>query len=95
MQTVNQQRTLSDKEVAGLQYLGGYVLQNLYMKHARFDSTESQQAMLFIKAGKKESDDKQKLISYLNRGGLWLITEQAGNIFKKTVKQFRFWKIKA
>ena len=86
---VNQQCTLSDKEVAGLQYLGGYVLQNLYRKHARFDSTESQQAMLIIKAGKKESDDKQKLISSLNRGGLWLITEQAEKIFKKTEKQFR------
>ena len=34
---VNQQCTLSDKEVVGLQYLGGYVLQNLYTKHARFD----------------------------------------------------------
>ena len=33
--------------------------------------------MLIIKAGKKESGDKQKLISSLNHSGLWLITEQA------------------
>ena len=45
--------------------------------------------MFIIKAGKKESDDKQKLISSLNRGGLWLITEQADKLLKKTEKQFR------
>ena len=43
---------LSERERAGLQYLGGYVLHNLYKKHARTCTVESQQAMAILKAGK-------------------------------------------
>ena len=55
---------LSERERAGLQYLGGYVLHNLYKKHARTGTVESQQAMAILKAGKLDciSDSKQKLI---------------------------------
>ena len=43
---------LSERVRAGLQYLGGYVLHNLYKKHARNGTVESQQAMAFeIKPG--------------------------------------------
>ncbi|PFX27387.1 hypothetical protein AWC38_SpisGene7885 [Stylophora pistillata] len=74
---------LSERERAGLQYLGGYVLHNLYKKHARTGTVESQQAMAILKAGKLDSinDSKQSLISGLNRGGLWSITEPARKIF--------------
>ena len=63
---------LSEKEKAGLQYLGGYVLHNLHKKHARSNSIESQQAMAILKAGKLESmtDSEQKLVSALTCGGL-------------------------
>lgn len=43
---------LSEKEKAGLQYLGGCVLHNLHKKCARKFSNESQQAMAILKAGK-------------------------------------------
>ena len=36
---------ISETERAGLQYLGGYVLHNLYKKHAKTGTVESQQAM--------------------------------------------------
>ncbi|KAJ7377602.1 hypothetical protein OS493_028162 [Desmophyllum pertusum] len=43
---------LTDKQKVGLQYIGGYVLQNLFKKHCRVNSDESQQAMAILKAGK-------------------------------------------
>ena len=75
---------LPERERAGLQYLGGYVLHNLYKKHARTGTVESQQAMAILKAGKLDCiirDSKQNLISSLNRGGPWSITEPAQKIF--------------
>ena len=82
---------ISETERAGLQYLGGYVLHNLYKKHAKTGTVESQQAMAILKAGKLDciDDPKQKLISSLNRGGLWSITEPAQNIFVKAEHYFR------
>ena len=72
---------LSEKENAGLQYLGGYVLHNLHKKCARKFSNESQQAMAILKEiGKLEyGSDSQKLVSNLDRRGLWPITESAQN----------------
>ena len=77
--------------MAGLQYLGGYVLHKLHKKHARASSKESQQAMALLKAGKMEhtGESNQKLISSLNRGGLWSITGPAQRIFLKTEHWFR------
>lgn len=81
---------LSDKEKAGLQYLGGYVLHSLYKKCARMSTSESHQAMVLLKAGKlQDKYDKQKLVSSLNRGGLWAVTGHAYNVFSKTEHHFR------
>ena len=81
---------LSEKETASLQYLGGYVLQNLHKKCARKSSSESQQAMAILKAGKLENGcDSQKLVSSLSRGGLWSITEPAQKVFSRTEHYFR------
>ena len=82
---------LSEKEKAGLQNLGGYVLHNLHKKHARSNSVESQQAMAILKAGKLETmtDSEQKLVSALTRGGLWSITEPVQQIFLKAECHFR------
>ena len=41
------QTVLSEKEQAGLQYVGGYVLHNLEKKYARKNTTENQQAMIW------------------------------------------------
>lgn len=84
------QTVLSEKEKAGLQYVGGYVLHNLHKKHAKTETIESQQAMAILKAGKLEDGcDSQKLVSCLSRGGLWTITEPAQKIFLKTEHNFR------
>ena len=81
---------LSEKGKAGLQYPGGYVLPNLHKKCARKSSSESQQAMAILKAGKlEEGCDSQKLVSSLSRGGLWAITEPAQQIFSRTEHYFR------
>ena len=82
---------LQEREIAGLQYLGGYVLHKLYRKHAKANSKESQQAMAVLKAGKLEdnSDSSQKLIASLNRGGLWSLTLPAQKIFVKRESLFR------
>jgi len=88
--TLPSKTVLSEKEKAGLQYLGGYVLQNLHKKCARKSSSESQQAMAILKAGKLEDGyDSQKLISSLSRGGLWSITESAQIVFSRTEHYFR------
>jgi len=76
---------LSEKEKAGMQYLGGYVLHNLHQKYVRTNSLESEQAMALLKAGKLQNitDSSQKLVSALNRGGLWIITQPTQQIFLK------------
>ena len=84
---------LNERDIAGLQYLGGYVLHKLYRKHAKANTKESQQAMAILKAGKLEESTHgattQKLIISLNRGGLWSITMPAQRIFVKIEKHFR------
>lgn len=84
---------LTDKQKAGLQYVSGYVLQNLHKKYRKVNSIESQQAMTILKAGKLDSmnlnTQKQELISSLNRGGLWTVTLPAFKIFLKTDEYFR------
>ena len=85
------QSVLTEKQQAGLQYVGGYVLHNLHKEYARNNKTENQQAiMAILKAGKLEHGcESQKRVSSLSRGGLWNITKYAQNIFLKTEHQFR------
>ena len=48
---------LTDKEMAGLQYVGGYVLHKLYNKHTKSkvcESTASQQSVAFLNADKEQ-----------------------------------------
>ena len=75
------QTVLSDRETASLQYLGGFVLHNLYKKHGTKKSPESQQAISILKAG--------KLVSNLSRGGLWHITKCSQKIFFRIEHHFR------
>ena len=76
---------LSDREKAGLQYIGGYVLQKIHNRHRAKASHESQQAQAILKAGKSDKNDStQKLVESVNRGGLWFISEPSQIIFLKT-----------
>ena len=82
---------LSDEEKAGLQYIGGYVLHKLHTKHAG-KSSESEQAISILKAGKLEDQNAiecQKLSSCLNRDGLWAISKTAQLILERTEHYFR------
>jgi len=92
-ESTNTTTILNERDIAGLQYLGGYVLHKLYRKHAKANTKESQQAMAILKAGKLEESTHgattQKLITSLNRGGLWSITMPAQRIFVKIKKHFR------
>ena len=66
------------------------MLHNLHKKYARKNTTENQQAMAILRAGKLEHGyDNQKLVSSLNCGGLWNITKYAQSIVLKTECHFR------
>ena len=84
---------LSDKEIAGLQYIGGYVLHKLYNKHIKINNSEqSEQTASILKAGKEGNEsiiESQKLTSSLSRGGLWAISKNAQVIFERTEHHFR------
>ena len=81
---------LSDREKAGLQYIGGYVLQKVHNRHRAKASHESQQAQAILKAGKSDKNDStQKLVESVNRGGLWFISGPSQIIFLKTEQYFR------
>ena len=88
-------KSLQEKEISGLQYLWGYVLQNLHNKHRaskNWKSTESQQAMSLLTACKEKSskiNESQKLIASLTRGGLWNPTKKAQKIFTRAEHYFR------
>ena len=92
-ESTNTPTILNERDIAGLQYLGGYVLHKLCRKHAKVNTKESQQAVAILKAGKLEESTHgattQKLITSLNRGGLWSITMPAQRIFVKIEKHFR------
>ena len=86
---------LTEKEKAGLLYIGGYVLHKLHNKNIKSnlsDSKATQQEVALLKAGKEANhamEDYEKLTTTLNRGGLWSITKPAQTIFT-TEKYFRY-----
>lgn len=81
---------LADREKAGLQYTGGYVLQKIHNRHIAKASHESQQTQAILKAGKSDKNDRtQKLVESVNCGGLWSISEPSQIIFLKTEQYFR------
>ena len=92
--TTTSTRNISERELSGLQYLGGYVMQNLYKKiknSKKYNCEEYQQSMSILLAGKTSNYDSLKnlkLVSALNRGGLWAITEDIQKIFIVAEKYF-------
>ena len=83
---------LSEREISGGQYLGGYVFHNLHKKlkgSPKWKSPESQQAISILEAARVTEPDDQKLVSCLNRGGLWAINSFAQEIIFKTEHLFR------
>ena len=68
-----------------LQYLGGYVLQQLCKKikiSSLCDTDNSKEMYIILKAGKSENVNNQKLVNCKTRARLWGITNPCLNIFK-------------
>ena len=86
-------KNLSEREIAALQYLGGYVISNLSKKIKNcknYKSDECQQALSLLSACKSDNDGDRslKLVSALNRGGLCIINETVEKIFIIAEKYF-------
>ena len=85
-------KNLNEKELAGLQCLGGYVLQKIFLKLKRsknYKSDEYQQAMSILSAGRSNIPNPNvKLVNALNRGGLWVIDDKVQKIFVIAEKYF-------
>ena len=80
-------RNLSDRGISGLQYFWDYAIHNLYKKLGNWNKYKRdgfQQSTTLLSAWRltiTEMLQNQKLFSALNRGGLWIISEDMQKIF--------------
>ena len=84
-------KNITDKELAALQYLGGYVLRHMYTKYRNsknYKCEEYQEAMALLLAGKTETNSNAKIVDALSRGGLWCISTVMQRIFVISEKFF-------
>ena len=83
------------KGIAGLHYLGCYVLQKLHNRHRtskNWKTSESQQAISALKACKEESKnalESKKLVTSFSHGRLWSPTRKAPTTLLKAEHHFR------
>ncbi|XP_065068885.1 uncharacterized protein LOC135694127 [Rhopilema esculentum] len=84
---------LSGKEIAGLQYLGGYIFRNLHKKisnSGKWKTKEGQQILSVLEAAKQDKvPESDTLVTCLNRGGLWSISNAAQNMLRKAEFHFK------
>jgi len=85
-------KSISDRELAGLQYLSGYVIHKLFSKERNsknYKSAESQEAMTILQAARSTvSNENATLVEALSRGGLWSVSTHAQAIFVIAEKIF-------
>ena len=84
-------QSISEKELTGLQYLGGYVIHKLYKKFKtskNWKNKDFQDAIAILEAC-RGAVDHQKLIQSLDRGGLWGISNAIQKLFVLVEKYFR------
>ena len=77
-------KNLDDRELSALQYIAGYVLQIINQKIRNLqknDLFESQQFLSILQARKSSNNPNTKLVNALNRGGLWVISNDAEKLF--------------
>ena len=91
-ETDSEARIINNREIAGLQYLGGGIIRNLYSalrKSKKWKSEEFQNMMAVVKLFQnEEKPTSQKLISALDRNGLWYITDNLQGILVQAEKLF-------
>ena len=84
--------SIKEKELFGLQYLGGYVFQKFYKKFRNSKDWQNEfhsGCISILKAGKSDVDEKQTLVNAKNRGGLWFITDVTQKLFENIELLFR------
>ena len=84
--------SLSERELHGLQYLAGYVVSNLMKKvknDKNYSSVENQNILSILDASITKDVSNQKLIRSVTRGGLSAVNNQCINIFLIAEKHFR------
>lgn len=81
----------TEKDIHCIQYLSGYCFRTVYQRVRRkknWESSNSQQYLLTLKAAKLDSTDGQPLISSRDKGGLWAVNNKAIEIFKSCEMEF-------
>ena len=86
-------RQLTAREKAGLQYLGGYILRNIFhqvkKKNKVSPSAESEEMMALLKSCKTDTKpENQRLVFALDRGGLWYTVESFQEMIVEAEKIF-------
>ena len=86
-------KNLNDREYCGMQYLAGYVVHKLYLKHRNlknYKTKTNQQTMTLLKACQLDPAKQihAKLVKALTRGGLWCVHEHVEKIFLISEKYF-------
>ena len=86
-------KNLNDREYCGMQYLAGYVVHKLYLKHRNlkyYKTKTNQQTMTLLKACQLDPAKQihAKLVKALTRGGLWCVNEHVEKIFLISEKYF-------
>jgi len=84
---------LTENEKHGLKYIGGFVCRQLTkkLKNSKSWNVDSvQMALSFLKATRNddENNDDNTIMNNINRGGLWIITENTESVFLVTEKNF-------
>ena len=86
---------LSENEIHGLCYITGYILHKLFTKiknSPKWNSGTNQQVISSLLATKENCEDNKDhhaLMTKLNRGGLWFITDDMQSIMVIAEKYFR------
>ena len=82
-------RNISEREIAGLQYLGGFILRNVHYSMKKVTGFKS--SIEAISAFKnEEKPTNQRLVSALDRKGSWYISNDFQNILLLAEKTFCF-----
>ena len=74
-----------NQEKQGLQYIVGHMFHKFYKKfrsNKNWQSSDIQEILAILKAGKVDDDDSQRLINVKDRGGLWKVGEATQKFFE-------------
>ena len=93
-------KCLSEKEIAIISYLSGYIFETFYRrirnsKSGHFGSVYCQQCLSFLIAGKCDGESisivllEHRHVQLLDRGGLWRVKSDVTSIFEVAERYFK------